>query len=68
MKDKATGTTLAHDCIASVLIINIRQTPNWKTVVVYKRASNTDAAISMTEDAALEILSRQFAMAINLFK
>ena len=68
MKDKATSTTLARDCIVSVLIINIRQTPSWKTAVVYKRASNTDAAIGMTEDASLEILSRQFAKAINLFK
>ena len=68
MKDKATSTTLARDCIVSVLIINIRQTPSWKTAVVYKRASNTDAAIGMTEDASLEILSRQFAKAMNLFK
>ena len=65
MKDKATGTTHARDRIASS--INRRLTaPLGKAAAVYKCASNTDAPVGMTEEAALDSLSRQLYASAGL--
>ena len=65
LKDKLAGTTTARDFIASA--INRRITaPLGKAVSVYKCAFNTDAAVGMTEEAALDSLSRQLYASAGL--
>ena len=65
MKDKLCGTATARDFIAAT--INPRITaPLGKAASIYKCALNTDAAIGMTEDAALDILSRQLYASAGL--
>ena len=65
LKDKATGTSLARDHISSA--INTRLTaPLGKAASIYKCVVNTDTAVGMTEDTALDILSRQLYASAGL--
>ena len=65
LKDKATGTSLAHDRISSAISSRLTE-PLGKAAAIYKCAPNTDAAVGMTEEAALDILSRQLYASAGL--
>ena len=65
LKDKAMGTREAHDYMKSIIGRRITE-PLGKATAVYKCAVNADAAVGMTEDAALDILSRQLYASAGL--
>lgn len=65
LKDKAMGTTKARDRIASV--VNRRITPPLgKAAAIYKCAANTDAAVGMARDVAIDNLSRRLYASVGI--
>jgi hypothetical protein len=65
LKDKFFDTAEARNYISTVIGSRITA-PLGKAAAVYQCALNTDAAVGMTEDAALEILSRQLYSSAGL--
>ncbi len=65
LKDQLFATAEARDYMSSIVGGRITA-PLGKAAAVYKCAFNTDAAIGMTEDAALESLSRQLYASAGL--
>ena len=65
LKDKAMGTNLARDRISSAISPRLTE-PLGKVAAIYKCALNTDAAVGMTEEAALDILGRQLYASAGL--